>query len=85
MMYIKEVSSVTEGSERYTYHGADLQYRVAINHGKGLRPVVEIEGIKWPASSPEECTDESFSADWYKALDTGKEYLLCRGCGIDCT
>lgn len=80
-----EVESVTEKPDRYEYHGKDLDIRQKINHGRGQRSVINLPDSTWPTDSPEDCIDDSSSGTWYKALDTGKEYLLCRGCGLDCT
>lgn len=80
-----EVSTVTEHQERYVYHGKDELDRLTINHGQDQRKVIDFEENEWPAYSPEECIDYSGRGQWYKALDTDKEYLLCLGCGLDCT
>jgi hypothetical protein len=77
-----KIVKLTKRSDRYVNHGEEL-----INHGKSVRCVIDIEGYTWPAESPEECKDDSISGDWYMDMHGNEydQYLLCRGCGLDCT
>lgn len=83
----KYVQTVTKRPDIYKFHKEDSDSKL-INHGinnSDPRLVIEIQGKEWPASSPEECTYERQSGDWYRVVDTAEEYLLCPGCGLDCT
>ncbi|MCK2239997.1 MULTISPECIES: hypothetical protein [unclassified Crossiella] len=55
-------------------HGPDREHIYPHNR------FLDIAGSPWPASSPEECTAED-SRSWYG----GGFFLLCNGCGLDCT
>lgn len=79
---ITEVDTVSARPIVYLRHHQDPVDSIKIKSG---RRVIDIVGINWPSSTPEECTDYSPSGKWYKAKDTGIEYLLCQGCGLDCT
>ena len=83
-MVYKEVTILQKRPDKYIYHGKNEIDRVTINHGTRQRHVIEIAGVEWPATSPEECTDDGISGDWYRTKDR-EEYLLCPGCGLDCT
>jgi hypothetical protein len=80
-----QVAHLVERPGLHRYHGRDLAYREWVDNRGGERHVIEIEGVVWPNASPEECTDETLYGDWYEDATTGRQYLLCRGCGLDCT
>ncbi|NUT99184.1 MAG: hypothetical protein HOY78_44985 [Saccharothrix sp.] len=71
------------------YHGPDREYVYPD------RRVVLVPDRMWAAERPEVCTEASSTGVWFdehgrqvdsieSALDAGV-FLLCAGCGLDCT
>ena len=71
------------------FHGPDREYVYPD------RRVILVPGRTWPAERPEVCTEDSPTGVWFdrhghqvdsveSALDAGV-FLLCSGCGLDCT
>ena len=85
---IRVIQNANTRPTRYKYHGLDENDRIAINHGTGQRSVIEIPDAPWQYISPETCEDYSGKGEHYQALEgplAGVHYMLCPGCGLDCT